>query len=172
MYERLAKHVKSTTEPEKWAEWQTEINAVSTCIISITKMCDVMRKPTFCMCQNKGADHHFCFGYIDSTMSLLSKSKISSLLPSSVLVQLGLCWTWSETTMLVFSYQASCHHLYLYSLVCVGPGRKPQCWFSRIKPLAIICTCTTWFVLDLVGNHNVGFLVSQLRYAYRYSVIL
>ena len=27
-------------------------------------------------------------------------------------------------------FQASSHLLYLYSLVCVGPGRKPERWFS------------------------------------------
>ena len=39
---------------------------------------------------------------MDSTITLLSKSKISILQPSSVLVQLGLCQTWSETILLVF----------------------------------------------------------------------
>ena len=28
-------------------------------------------------------------------------------------------------------FQASSHLLSLYSLVCVGPGRKPECWFSH-----------------------------------------
>ena len=28
-------------------------------------------------------------------------------------------------------FQASSHLLELYSLVCVGPGRKPECWFSH-----------------------------------------
>ena len=28
-------------------------------------------------------------------------------------------------------FQASCHLLCLYSLVCVGPGRNPNCWFSH-----------------------------------------
>ena len=37
-----------------------------------------------------------------STVPLLSKSKISSFQPSSVLLQLGLCRTCSETTLLVF----------------------------------------------------------------------
>ena len=48
----------------------------------------VMRKPTFCLCENKDAnqlcgyreaDQRLCFRYIDSTIPLLSKSKISSL---------------------------------------------------------------------------------------------
>ena len=66
-----------------------------------------MRKPTICICENKDADQfhgnreadqHLCFRYTDSTIPLLFKS----LYPSSVLVQTGLCWTCSETTLLVF----------------------------------------------------------------------
>ena len=66
----------------------------------------VMRKPMFCECENKDADQlcgnreadqHLCFRYIDSTIPLLSKSEISSLQPSSVAVQPGLCRTRSET---------------------------------------------------------------------------
>ena len=50
-----------------------------------------------------GSAHVLCFGYIDSTIPLLiSKSKISSLLPSSVAVQLGLCLTWSENPKTCF----------------------------------------------------------------------
>ena len=71
-----------------------------------------MRIPTFCICENKDADQlrgnreadqRFCFRYIDSTIPLLSKSEISS----------------------------SSHLVWLYSLVCVEPGRKPECWFSH-----------------------------------------
>ena len=48
----------------------------------------IMRKPTFCICENKDADQlrgnreadqRFCFRYIDSTIPLLSKSEISCL---------------------------------------------------------------------------------------------
>ena len=71
-----------------------------------------MRKPTFCICENKEADQlrgnreadqRPCFRYLDSMIPLLSKSEISSLWPSSVAVQPGLCRTRSETRMLVFS---------------------------------------------------------------------
>ena len=66
-----------------------------------------MGKPTICISKNKGAgqlriDQRLCFRYMDSTLSLLLKSEISSLQPSSVLVQLGLCQTGSETTLLGF----------------------------------------------------------------------
>ena len=65
-----------------------------------------MRKPAFCIGENKDADQlrgnreadqRLCFRYTDSTISLLSKYEISSLQPSSVVVQPGLCRTWSET---------------------------------------------------------------------------
>ena len=51
-----------------------------------------MRKP-----ENREADQRLCFRYMDSTIPLLPKSEISSLYPSSVAVQPGLCLTWSET---------------------------------------------------------------------------
>ena len=47
-----------------------------------------MRKPAFCICENKDADQlrcdfdadqRLCFRYIDSTIPLLGKSEISSL---------------------------------------------------------------------------------------------
>ena len=66
----------------------------------------VMRKPTFCICENKDADQlrgnreadqSLCFRYTDSTILLLPKSEISILKQSSVAVQPGLCRTWSET---------------------------------------------------------------------------
>ena len=65
-----------------------------------------MRKPDFCICENKDADQlrgnreadqRLCFRYMDSTTHILSKSEISILQPSSVAVQPGLCRTWSET---------------------------------------------------------------------------
>ena len=69
----------------------------------------VMRKPAFCICENKDADQlcgnreadqSLCFCYIDSTIPLLPKSEISSLQPSSLAVQPSLCLTWWETLFL------------------------------------------------------------------------
>ena len=66
----------------------------------------VMRKSVFCICENKDADQlrgdretdqRLCFRYLNSTIPLLPKYKISSLYPSPVAVQPGLCRTWSET---------------------------------------------------------------------------
>ena len=54
-----------------------------------------MRKPAFCICENKDADQlrgnseadqRLCFRYTDSTIPLLPKSGISSLWPFSVAV--------------------------------------------------------------------------------------
>ena len=54
-----------------------------------------MRKPAFCICENKDADQlrgnceadqRLCFRYKDSTIPLLHKSEISRLYPSSVTV--------------------------------------------------------------------------------------
>ena len=65
-----------------------------------------MRKPAFCICENKDADQlrgnheadqRLCFRYTDSTTPPLSESEVSSLLLSSVAVQPGLCGTWSKT---------------------------------------------------------------------------
>ena len=75
-----------------------------------------MRKPTFCICENKDADHprgnceadqRLCFRYTDSTIPLLLKSEISSLWPSSVAVQRGLCRARSGTRTLVFTQRGS-----------------------------------------------------------------
>ena len=66
-----------------------------------------MRKTAFCICENKEADQLRgnrdgsapSFRYTDSASAipLLPKSEITSLQPSSVAVQPGLCRTWSET---------------------------------------------------------------------------
>ena len=74
-------------------------------------MSRVMRKPAFCICENKAADQlrsncvadqRLCFCFIDSTISLLSKSEISSLYASSVAAQPGLCRTWLKTPKTAF----------------------------------------------------------------------
>ena len=66
----------------------------------------VMIKPVICICENKDADQlrgnreadqRLCFRYTDSTIPLLPRSEISSVQQSSVVVQPGLCRTWSET---------------------------------------------------------------------------
>ena len=82
------------------------------CFVTEWLMSCAMRKPAFRTCENKGADQlcgyraadqRFYFRYLDSTIPLLRKSKISGLLPSSAAVQLGLCRNLSETRRPVLS---------------------------------------------------------------------
>ena len=71
-------------------------------------MSRLMGKPTICIGENKDtdiyreADQRLCFRYSDSTIPLLPKSEISSFWLFSVTVQVDLCPTRSETTLLVF----------------------------------------------------------------------
>ena len=93
-----------------------------------------MRKPFFCICENKNADQlrgnreadqRLCFRYIDSTIPLLPIYEISRFCPSCVVVQAGLCGTWSETpktgfhtTRLILQFQD----------VIDGPRRNGIAW--------------------------------------------
>ena len=56
-----------------------------------------MKNDFFSKADNRAADQRICFRYIDSTIPLLFKSEIPSLLQSSVAVQACVCRTWSET---------------------------------------------------------------------------
>ena len=80
------------------------------------------KKQIFCLCENKGADQlrsnceadqRLCFRFSDSTIPVLSKSKISSFKAAPVTVQAYLCQTWLETKLLVFlrtgSYVIACY---------------------------------------------------------------
>ena len=77
-------------------------------VICCSYMSRVVRKPDFCICENKdadqlrsncAADQRLCFRYTDSTLSLYYLNP---------------------------KFQASSHLLWLYSPVCVRPGRKPR----------------------------------------------
>ena len=81
-----------------------------------------MRKHDFCICKNKCADqlhgHRvadqcLCFCYKDYTIPVLPKSEISSILPSSVVVQLGSCYTWSETPRQVLLVHGSFENVFI-----------------------------------------------------------
>ena len=127
------------------SEYSIGIGLVSYLSLSI-------RKPAFCICQNKDADQlhgdgeadqRLCFRYIVSTIPLLHKSEISSLWPS-LAVQPGLCWTRSEilktcflTTKLIFGTHSSWAILFAYRneprhektnvLVFYAARHKPGC---------------------------------------------
>ena len=63
-----------------------------------------MRKPDFCICENKDADQ----------------------LRGNREADQRLCFRYTDTTILNSKFQASSHLLWPYSPVCVGPGRKPR----------------------------------------------
>ena len=66
-----------------------------------------MRKPAFCICENKVADQR-----------LLTAKLISAFVFATRIVQ--------SLYFLYTKFQATSHLLYLNSLVCNGPGRKPR----------------------------------------------
>ena len=130
------------------------------------KMSLEVRKPAFCICKNKDpdqlcgnrdADQCLCFCYTDRTIFLLPKYKISSIQPSSAVVQPGLCHTWSETSdfiwqflppymgvmpnpKMAFIFPISCIFALIFPLFikyfpkCEGKGSFPK---SQIKSLEI-----------------------------------
>ena len=51
---------------------------------------------------NRTADQRLCFRYICNTIPLLTKTEMSSILPSSVAVKSVLFWTWTETPKTIF----------------------------------------------------------------------
>ena len=106
-----------------------------------------MGKPTICIGENKGADQlrsnceadqRLCFRYMDSTINLPSKSRISHLQPSSVLVQLGLRQTWSESTLLGFPRGGS--YIYMakqYQLLAPLMSSLPLCWLGLVSHILL-----------------------------------
>ena len=89
-----------------------------------------MRKPTICMGENKDADQlrgnreadqRLCFRYTDSTYPPLLIPKFSRFWVSSVTVQAGLCWTWSETQIVGFVMHRLIYpaHILLINVVCI-----------------------------------------------------
>ena len=101
-----------------------------------------MRKPTICMGENKDADQlrgnreadqRLCFRYTDSTFPPLVIPKFSRSWVSSVTVQAGLCWTWSETQIVGFLM----HRLKCYTCV----HSRLMIVFKRKRLLLLSCAC-------------------------------
>ena len=123
-----------------------------------------MRKPTFCLCENKDADQlrgnreaeqRLCFRYLDSTIPLLPKSKISSFYPSPVAVQPGLCQTWSECVPSIHikkkymkNTTENCHYF---------------AFLSRVVKKTTFCICENKDADQLRGNRE-----ADQRLCFRY----
>ena len=75
-------------------------------------MCRLMGKPTICICETK------------TQISFAATAKlISAFVFATRIVQFLL--------YLTQKFKARSYFLCLYRPVCVGPVRKPHCWFSR-----------------------------------------
>ena len=95
-----------------------------------------MGKPAFSTCENKDvdqlrgdreADQRICSRCTDSMIPLLSKSEISSLWPSSVAVQPGLCRTWSETPKTGFLTMRLISPVYIVDIIIIQ--------YTRVVPV-------------------------------------
>ena len=68
------------------------------------------------------SDERLCFRIKDSTIPLLSESKISSLYPSSVTVQSGLCRIWSEPKLFCFVFSRTASFVFTqYDIRFINP---------------------------------------------------
>ena len=72
-----------------------------------------MRKPTFCICENKDAD----------------QLRVSAKLISAFVFSTWIVW---YLYFLNSKFQASSHLQWVYSLVCVRTGQNPHCWSSHV----------------------------------------
>ena len=112
------------------------------------QMSRAMRKPDFCLRENKGADQlrsnceadqRLCFRYTDSTIPLLLKYEISSIYPSSEFRK-------------------------LHRPVCVRPGRKPRRpVFSRRGSNNLSCS-------QMLKCQQLAFLAHLSRQAHKVSL--
>ena len=75
-------------DPNKTAAQGAQRSSLHRLLRPGLKMSLVMRKPVFCICENKDADQlrgnheadqRLCFRYMDTTIPLLPKSEISGL---------------------------------------------------------------------------------------------
>ena len=85
----------------------------------------VVRKPAFFICENKDADQ-------------LTAKLISTFVFATRIVQ--------SLYFLNPKFQASSHLVWLYSLVCVGPGRKPRRPVFSQRGSSSFCSRAGWIV--------------------------
>ena len=109
-----------------------------------------MRKPTIRICENKGADSF-----------AVTAKLISAFVFAIQIVQFLLDLT--------PKFQASSLLLCLYRPVCVGPVRKPHCWFSH-EAAHILTTMKIFILIYDVKMYFTGhilFFIVPVCYFYR-----
>ena len=76
-----------------------------------------MGKPINCICENKGeADQCLCFHYTDSTIHLLSKSKIQNFQPLTIFCD---CTAWFVPDLVGTQIVGFLTHRLIYIIVCM-----------------------------------------------------
>ena len=124
------------------------------------------------MQKNKGADQLSGNNEVDHSVPVfvILKSKISSLLPSSIVVQHGLCTTWSKTPKTVFlMMQVKYSYMYLLSVCSIfGSGgnelldavvRLALAWailFSDNRLIGTGLARTLWLRADAIATIDAG----------------
>ena len=99
------------------------------CFVVSFHMSCVMRKPDFCLGENKGAD------------------RIAKLIPAFVFTS----WIVQFLYFLKTKFQASSHLLWMYSLVCVRPGGKPRrLVFSHHGSYCFLLVLKTRYIMYLI----------------------
>ena len=104
-------------------------------------MSHVMRKPTFCICKNKGTDQ------LRSLSVSVTAKMISTFVFTTQIVQFFY--------FLNPNFPASSHHLCLCSSVCVRPVLKPLCWFSHDSHVSVIQQGMEYFFKAILSNVKV-----------------
>ena len=87
-----------------------------------------MGKPTICIGENKGADQ--------LRGNAVTAKLISAFVFAALIVQF--------LFYLNPKFQASSSFLCLYRPVCVGPVRKPHCWFSHETAHFLLAYYQSW----------------------------
>ena len=106
---------------------------------------------------NREADQRLWFRYTDSTIPLLLKSKISSLQPSSVAVQPGLCWTCRKPRRPVFSRRGS--NKFGHDVAVLSCDILKSSWHIKLYaeyfghcPAMVACCCLKLSFQDFCSN--------------------
>ena len=92
-------------------------------VLSQLYLSRVVRKPAFCICENKGADQLRGDREADQRLCFRNSFAVTAKLISAFVFATRIV---QSPYFLNPKFQASSHLLWVYSPVCVGPGLKPR----------------------------------------------